>query len=591
MHRRLWLLAGVAAAVVAVIATGSATAKVATSAGAANAASLHAAPFAQAWAHVPRTTAGRKAKSVLVFGGEQDPSGFNILQAEQSSFWAQVEGVTPVIRGVYIIDQNGNYHLDLASKVVGNKSGLTITLRPDANWNWGGKKVPVTAQDLVYTWQQLVSPNNQVASNTGFINIGGYKIKNSKTVTFTWRSSCPAGTEAAGTCAVGPFADYRDLFTAPVYPSKALAGLDWNTLWANCVCGSDGKPISDGPFILTNWTKGQGVTLKSNPMWYGTKPGLKEIDFKLLTDTNTEIQAMRGGEVDAIFPSPQTALSQLVNAPGLTYKVTRAYIMEHLDLQQGPQGNPLLKQPWMRQAIMKAISRVSLIKAIYGSYAPGEKPLNSLEYILGPNAKPVFDKWSTAQGQAVKLLAQHCSGGPSKPTRGNSAVWTCNGQKAEFRWFTTVGNQRRATSEAIFAQQLGAVGIKIDPTFMPGPSVLFGKVLPSHDYDIAEYAFVFGTPDPSGNDAVYKTGGGQNYTTYANPKVDALIKAAGIDFNPTTRVQKYQQVDSILANDLPVIPLYASPSILVYKNSVKGMESSNNPLSEGPTWNAEQWHW
>jgi peptide/nickel transport system substrate-binding protein len=590
MHRRLWLLAGVGAAIVAVIASGSATAKVATSA---RATSLHAAPFAQAWAAVPRTAAARKAKDVLVFGGEQDPSGFNTQQATQASAWATYEGTTPVIRSLYTIDPSGNYHLDLASSVTADKTGMTVTLRPDAFWNWGGKKLPVTVQDLIYSWQQEISPNNQVTANTGFINIGSYKIKNSKTITFLWRTSCPAGTVEAGTCAVGPFADYRDIWSAPtmVFPSKAVAGLDWNTLWANCVCGSDGKPISDGPFLLTNWTKGQGVTLKSNPFWYGPKPGLKEIDFKLLTDTNTEIQAMRGGEVDAIYPSPQTALSELLNAPGITYKVNRAYIMEHLDLEQGPQGNPLLKQLWMRQAIMQAISRVSLIKAIYGSYAPGEKPLNSLEYILGPNAKPVFDKWSTAQGKAVKLLAQHCTGGPSKPTRGNTNIWTCNGQKAEFRWFTTVGNQRRATSEAIFEQQLGAVGIKIDPTFMPGPAVLFGKVLPSHDYDIAEYAFVFGTPDPSGNDAVYKTGGGENYTTYTNAKVDALIKAAGTDFNPQTRVQKYQQVDQMLATDLPVIPLYASPTILAYKSGIKGMDNSNNPLSAGPTWNAELWHW
>ena len=87
-------------------------------------------------------------------------------------------------------------------------------------------------------------------------------------------------------------------------------------MWANCVCGNDGKPVSDGPFYMSNYTKGQGLTLKPNPTWYGKKPALKEVDFKLITDTNSEIQAMRGGEVDAINPSPQTALSQLVHQPG-----------------------------------------------------------------------------------------------------------------------------------------------------------------------------------------------------------------------------------------------------------------------------------
>ena len=71
MHRRLWLLAGAALALLVVGATASASTSVAT------APKLAAAPFAQSWANVPRTPAGRKAKSVLVFGMEQDVTGFN----------------------------------------------------------------------------------------------------------------------------------------------------------------------------------------------------------------------------------------------------------------------------------------------------------------------------------------------------------------------------------------------------------------------------------------------------------------------------------------------------------------------------------
>src|SRR5581483_2655378 len=100
-------------------------------------------------------------------------------------------------------------------------------------------------------------PNNDLAGNTGYINIGSASVKGAKTVVFHWRTSCPAGSEAAGTCAVGPFADYRDIFGL-VYPSKALAGLSFNTFWSNCVCGNDGKPVSDGPYYLSNYTKGQG---------------------------------------------------------------------------------------------------------------------------------------------------------------------------------------------------------------------------------------------------------------------------------------------------------------------------------------------
>jgi peptide/nickel transport system substrate-binding protein len=571
MQRRLWLLAGVGAAVLMIAASATATTKVA---GSAKSSSLAAAPFAQSWANVPRTAAARKAKSVLVFGAEQDITGFNVLNADENALWAQVTGISPTMRGTYIVDNEGNYHLDLASKVTATKSNLTITIRPDANWNWGGKKIPVTNKDLVYTWQQIVDPKSNSASTTGYDQIDSYKLVGSKTVVFHWKK---------------PFADYRDLFGL-VLPSQALAGLDFNKFWSDCVCGNDGKPISDGPFMLTNYTRGQGSTLVANPDWYGTKPGLKELDFKVITDTNSEIQAMRGGEVDAIYPSPQTALAQLKGQAGLTYSSIPGFTQEHVDIQVGPKGNPLLKQPWMRQAITLGMNRHSLIVALYGQIAPGLKPLNNLNYELGTNAIPHFAKWATAPKKALALLKAHCTGGPTVPTRNNTAIWTCNGQKAEFRWGTTAGNQRRATSAAIFSQQLGAIGIKLDVNFEPANPNFFGQRLPGGDFDLAEYAWS-GGPDPSGFDAINETGGGSNYKQYSNTQVDALINAGDAELDQTKRTADYQKASQIMANDIAFIPLYAPPNILVYKSAIKGMQDSNNPTQEGPTWNVEQWHW
>ena len=579
MHRRLWLVVGAAAAI-AVIAVASAAA---STKGASGSRVLAAAPFSQAWANVPKTTAARKAKTTLIFGMEQDVTGFNVLDGDETAVWAQTPGITPVIRSMYINDQNGGYRLDLASKVVATPKTLTIFIKKNANWMWGSRKVPVTGADFVYTWKSLINPKNNAATTTGYSQITGAKLVGQKEVIFTWK---PA------------FADYRDLF-APVLPSKALAGLDFNTFWANCVCGNDGKPVSDGPFYVSNYTRGQGMTLRRNPTWYGPKAKLSEIDWKLITDTNSEIQAMRGGEVDAIFPQPQTALAQLQHQSGLSYSAISGFTQEHLDFQFGPKGQPLLRQPWMRQAIAMGINRTSLIRALYSQIAPHQKPLNNAYYEIGPTSQGSnanFTKWNFAPGKALALMKSHCTGGPSKPTPNNTAIWTCNGQKAEFKFSTTVSNSRRATSAAIFTSQLASIGIKLDPEFLPANPTFFGERLPAHDFDIAEYAWS-GSPDPSGFDAIYqcvnpaKNLGGQNYKMYCNPKVDALQKKGDSDLNPETRTAFYEQAAKLVANDLAIFPLYSPPQILVHKTAVKGMENSNNPTSFGPTWNAEQWHW
>jgi len=348
---------------------------------------------------------------------------------------------------------------------------------------------------------------------------------------------------------------------------------------------------------MSNYTKGQGLTLKPNPFWYGHKPALKEVDFKLITDTNSEIQAMRGGEVDAINPSPQTALAQLVHQSGLKYSAIPGFTQEHVDVNQGGTGHPLLKQKWFRQAIMMGMDRHSLIVALFGQIAPGLKPLNNAMWELGQNAVPQFTKWNFAPRKVIATMKAHgCTGGPAVPTRDNQNFWTCNGQKAELRWNTTAGNQRRATSAAIFSQQLGAVGIKLNVGFEPANPNFFSNRLPSHDFDLAEFAWL-GGPDPSGFDAIYqcqdnaKNLGGSNYKLYCNKTVDGLIKAGDSELNPTKRTADFQKAAAIIADDVPIIPLYAPPSILVYKTAIKGMEHSNNPTLLGPTWNIEQWHW
>jgi peptide/nickel transport system substrate-binding protein len=536
---------------------------------------LAAAPFAQSWANVPRTTTARRAKSVLVFGMEQDVTGFNTSEESQNAYWAALTGNTPVLRGIYIIDDLGNYHLDLASKVSATKSGLSITIRPDAYWNWiGHKKAPVTYKDFVYTWKAIVDPKHTPASTTGYEQITGFTHKGLRQITFTWKK---------------PFADYQDLFGL-VYPSAAVAGLDWNTMWSDCVCGNDGKPVTDGPYYLANYTRGQGLTLKPNPDWYGKKPALKEIDFKLITDTNSEIQAMRGGEVDAINPSPQTALATLVHQPGLKYSSLPGYTQEHLDISQGGTGNPLLKQLWFRQAIALGINRTSLIKALFGQIAPGLKPLNNPYWEIGPNAKPYFNEYAFSQKKAIALLKAHCTGGPAVPTRNNSSYWTCDGRQAEIRFTTSAGNQRRATSAAIFSQQLQAVGIKVNPVFQPANPNFFGTTLPNHDFDVAEFAWL-GGPDPSGFDSDYVCGGGQNYKSYCNKQVDALQKQGERELDQKKRTALYQQAAKIVAHDVAIVPLYSPPQILVYKSGIAGMEHSNNPTLLGPTWNVEQWRW
>jgi peptide/nickel transport system substrate-binding protein len=569
MPKRISLIAGAALAMLVIASSATAVGHRASTSASATAS---AAPFAQSWAQVPRTSAARQAKDILVFGQEQDIVGFNAALTCCSQFWSAVQ-VVPVIRGTYNVDNKLRHILDLVSSAKATKTTLSYTIRPDANWNWGGKKIPVTYKDFVYTWQAFADPKNDVAGRDGYDQITGYTHKGAKQITFKWKK---------------PYAAWQDIFGV-IYPSQALAGLDFNKIWTNCICGNDGKPISDGPFILTNYTNGQGSTFKANPFWYGKKSKLKEVDFKIITDTNTEVQAMRGGEVDAINPTFGINLLPLKSTPGVTFNQVPGLYQEHIDIQFGPKGQPLLRSPWMRQALMMGIDRASIIKTVYGELAGNTKPLDSLVYYpADASYKTDFAKWNYNPTKALALLKKHCTGGPSAPSAGNSSMFTCAGLPAKFRFTWTASNATRTTQEAIVKAQLKSIGIEIVDASLPA-NVVFGPTgIPGSNYDLADFAWVTAA-DPAGFVPTWGCGGEANYLNYCNRKATRLLEASNSELDPAKRAKLFQQADAMMANDVPSIPLYARPNPLVWKSAVTGMK--NNPSNVGFSWNMEEWGW
>ena len=177
---------------------------------------------------------------------EQDAGGFNLANENFTGAWAAYFGETPIIRGNYMIDHKGNYHLDMATKVVATKKYLKIWIQARARSGTGSAtgRIPVTAADYIYTWQQFVKPGNNVASTTGYDKITSAKAGgHGKIVTFNWKQAVRR---------------LQDLF-GYIYPSYALKGQNWNTLWADCVCGNRTASRSrTARTTSSSWTPGAG---------------------------------------------------------------------------------------------------------------------------------------------------------------------------------------------------------------------------------------------------------------------------------------------------------------------------------------------
>jgi peptide/nickel transport system substrate-binding protein len=546
MHRRrLWLVAGAALAALAIAATGSARVS------------------------GPDSASAKKA-GTLVFGAEQgggpDWCLNLILDVDCAAFW-NVMFQTPVIRGAFLFTPQFTYKPDLISRYTLKTKPMRVTyyIRKNARWSDG---VPVSGKDWRFTWQTAVNPKyKDHIDPLGWEDIRSI-TGNGKVVNVTFKRN---------------FAAWRGLFTY-VLPQHALQGTDMLTVWNDCICNpkKGNAPIGNGPFLLTRFDRGAGVTLTRNPRgWYGKRAKLDSIVFRFITNTNSEIQAIRSGEVDAIYPQPQLALADLRNQSGLRVVTHLGLQWEHIEIQQGAKGNPLAKQKWLRQALITSINRSAAARALYGTLNPKVGVLNSLTRLTNEktyNPKH-FSKWNYNPAKVASMMNAHgCS-------KGGDGIYRCGGTKVSFDFASTTGNALRALAFTIFQDQAQKAGVELKNAFVPA-GTLFGSKLPAHDFDLAMFTFLV-TVDPHYVVANFSCGSGPNYTEYCNRTVTNLLGRSDRELNMAKRLALVNKAGTIIGNDVPMIPLFQRPTYLVYKTSVKGM--LDNPSSQGPSFNAENW--
>jgi peptide/nickel transport system substrate-binding protein len=510
-----------------------------------------------------------KVGGTVVFGAEQEPPCLNSYLAGCNNTWTSWTAGTAT-RGLYIETPDFKFVPDLAAgeaKIVSKpQQRLTVTIKKNAVWNDG---TPVTYKDFVYTMQANLDPKNDVAGRSGWDSIQRVVplSKDGKTFRIDWKK---------------PFAPWKAFLINQLYPAHALQGQDFNNVWLTDMNNpKSGKPIGDGPFIITNYTKGQSITMTRNPKWWGPhKPYLDKVVFVFRTNTDTEIQAIRGGEVDAIYPQPQLQLADLKSQSGLTIQSNAGTTLEHLDFNETAKGGmPLLRAPWFRQAIAYSIDRNALVKQLFATLNPKLTPLHNLTYTNNQaEYKPHFQVYTYNPSKVASLMQGHgCS-------KGGDGIWVCSGTRASLKFGTTAGNKLRELAQEIMQAQAKNAGIELVPN--NSPSRIFFPQVSDFNYQVALFAWV-GTGDPIGQIDIYGCGGESNWKGYCSNKVTSLLRQSDSELDPQKRINLVNQADQIMALNVPTLPLYQKPTYFAFKSKLHG--ARDNPTLQGPTDNMEDW--
>jgi peptide/nickel transport system substrate-binding protein len=286
--------------------------------------------------------------------------------------------------------------------------------------------------------------------------------------------------------------------------------------------------------------------------------------------------------VDVLTPQATPALrDRLLQIDGVEVEVAAGAIREHVDFNTAA---PPLNHRYVRRALAMAVDREALADQLLGSLSPDIEPLNNVLWLS--NQAPYEDHWSDHvrhdPAAAQRLLVTN---GCTLP----GDVWRCEGQDLELDFATTSDMPLRSEQFAMIASDLEAISVRLRARTAPSQVAFDPSFLASDTkWDLFNFARR-GTANPLDAGIPWRcdTAASVNNTKYCNHKVDRLFDIAAEAVNERRRNKALNTSDALIAGDVPTLPLYQRPALLVWNSLIEGPQ--NNPSEWGPLWNVGEW--
>jgi peptide/nickel transport system substrate-binding protein len=418
---------------------------------------------------------------------------------------------------------------------------VTYTIRPEATWDDG---TPITWRDLQAQWQAMnaTNPAFQVSSTTGYEDIASVErgVDDKQAVVTFARV----------------FSEWRSLFS-PIYPASTNTDpATFNSGWVNAV------PTSAGPFRLENVdTTAQTITLVRNEKWWGDRAKLDRIIFRVV-ERGALADALANNELDwYAIGSDVNLFARAQTIPGAEIRQAVEPRYNHITFGGAP--GSLLADPALRRAVAQSIDRQAIAKALIGQIVPETTPLGNYLYVQGSknyvdHSQPVaFDP--AAAGTALDQL------GWTSPGAGQ--VRTQNGRPLTLRLVTDAGNPITERITTLLRSQLGAVGIGVE-LVQAAAGDFFDQYVTPGNFDMVTFGWQ-GTAFPvTSTRNIYATSGEQNYGHIGSPEIDALYDQAIRELDDARRVELGQQIDQLLWQQMPQLPIYQSTGAFAVRSTL-----------------------
>lgn len=421
----------------------------------------------------------------------------------------------------------------------------TFYLR-DAVWSNGD---PVTAYDFEYAWKYALSPEaaseyayqlfyikNGEEYNSGKVSADEVAIKVIDDKTLQVTLIAPTGY----------FLELLSFYTYyPVNKNVATQNPDW---YKNA-----STYVSNGPFYLAEWNHNENIVIKKFPDYYESDLiKLEEIHFAIIADENTMWQMYQAGELDFAYPLPADVIPTLVDNPEYSSPPDLSTYYYNINTTL-----PGLKNKKVRKALALAIDREAIVNYVTQG---GQLPASSLTPPGIPDVSGDFKEntgvlYSYDPETAKQLLAE----GLAEEGLDSLSVTILYNQS------TT----HKAVAEAVQQMWKEILGINVELEVVEFQVKLDREV--ALDYEVSRAGWIGDYIDPMTFMDMFVTGGGNNNTGWSNAEYDRLIAQAKSTADNSIRMANMHKAEEILADEMPIIPIYYYTKPQMLKSYVKGV--------------------
>ncbi len=447
-----------------------------------------------------------------------------ILSTDSSS--SSVEG--PIFNGLTRINEKLEIIPDLAKAWKVSKDGKTWTfyLRDDVFWHDGKK---FTADDVKFTFDSILDPRINSVRRSDYI-IDGKEIKFRIPDKYTIQAVLPK-----------PFAPFLSRIGMGILPKHLLDGKDINTAAFNR------KPVGTGPFKFAKWKSGNYVRLIRNDKYFGGKPLLAEIVFKIIPNENSSLVALEAGEVDNAG-IPAKDYTRMKEKKGLNVFEYDALLYTYLGFNL---KNPIFADKNVRRALAYATNKKQLVNLVLrGHGSAAYAPSTPVSWAYSD-----YDIQKFPYNPAIATDMLNKSGW----NLGKDGILEKKGKKLEFTILLNQGNKDREKAAVILQQQYKKIGIKVKVQVMEWSALLKIVNAPSDPkkFDAVLMGWSLGL-DPDSYSIWHSSQypKGFNFIGYNNPEVDRLLNRGRETMDKKERKTIYANLNRLISEDQPYLFLW-----------------------------------